>query len=254
VECARLDGRFYGVTRRICIVLVALFGCGKKPEHSGPPPEVTGLAAVPSSAEVVIGGIISSASPIVEKAIEQLLARDAKLAQSWKSVREGCKIDVPKQIKHVMFALGPVPPGGRVGTGPAIMIATGSIPEADLSECVTKFVGKGGGSVTGKPIGGRTLYQVKDGARVMFFAFGRHDTVVLGNNEQTCWRRSGPQRRSITRSSRRCSSSSTSTRRCGGWGASTIGCARGWSACCLDCRRVRPRSSARSIRRPVRRS
>jgi hypothetical protein len=174
------------VTRSICIALVALVACGKKVEHSGPPPDVTGLSAVPATAEVVIGADVGklSQSPIVERAIEQLLSRDPKLAQSWKQVREGCKIDVVKQIKHVMFALGPVPPGGRVGTGPAIMIATGTIPEADLSECVTKFVGKGGGSVTGKPIGGRTLYQVKDGARMMFFAFGRPDTVVLGNNEQ----------------------------------------------------------------------
>jgi hypothetical protein len=188
VEQARLDGRCYGVTRSKLIALSALLcavACGKKPEHSGPPPEVTGLAAVPATAEVVIGADVGklSSSPIVERAIEQLLSRDAGLAANWKQVREGCKIDVAKQIKHVMFALGPVPAGGRVGTGPAIMIATGSIPEADLSDCVTKFVGKGGGSVTGKPIAGRTVYQVKDGARTMFFAFGRADTVVLGNSE-----------------------------------------------------------------------
>jgi hypothetical protein len=63
------------------------------------------------------------------------------------------------------------------------MIATGQLPETDLSECVGKLVGKGGGAVTGKPINGRTLYEVKDGARAMYFAYGRADTVVLGNTE-----------------------------------------------------------------------
>jgi hypothetical protein len=182
------------VIRHLPIAVVVLLGigatlagcsCGKKAEHSGPPPELTGLAAVPSTAEAVIGADVTKLadSPIIERAIEQLLARDAKLASDWAKVREGCKIDVTKQIRHVMVALGPVPPGGRVGTGPAIMIATGSIPETDLADCVTKFVGKGGGAVTGKTIAGRTVYQVKDGARMMFFAFGRPDTVVLGNNE-----------------------------------------------------------------------
>ena len=138
------------------------------------------------SSEVIIGADVDklSQSPIIERAIEQLIQRDSKLATSWREVRDGCKIDVKKQVKRLMLVLGPTPAGGRAGTGPALMIATGQLPEADLSECVGKLVGKGGGAVTGKPIGGRTLYQVKDGARAMYFAYGRPDTVVLGNNEQ----------------------------------------------------------------------
>jgi len=167
------------------LVLLALASCGKKSEPSGPPPEITGLAAVPATAEVVIGADLGklSQSPIIERALAQLLSRDSKLAASWKQVREGCKIDVNKQVKRIMLVLGPTPAGGRAGTGPALLIATGSLPEADLSDCVGKLVGKGGGAVTGKPIGGRTLYEVKDGARAMYFAYGRPDTVVLGNNE-----------------------------------------------------------------------
>ncbi len=167
--------------------LGAFAACGKKSEQSGPPPEVTGLAAVPASAEGIIGADVGKLanSPIVERAVEQLLARETDLAASWKQVREGCKIDFLKQVKRILLVLGPVPEGGRVGTGPALMVATGAIiSEADLSECVAKLVGKGGGSVTGKPIGAHTLYSVKDGARAMYFAFGRSDTVVLGNNEQ----------------------------------------------------------------------
>jgi len=63
------------------------------------------------------------------------------------------------------------------------MIATGALAETELATCVRSLVGKGGGSLTAKPLGGRTLYQVKDGNRTMFFAFGRADTVVLGSNE-----------------------------------------------------------------------
>lgn len=170
---------------RLLIVLAIAAACGKKHEPSGPPPEVTGLAAVPATAEVIIGADVAklSQSPIVERMVDALLSRDSKLLASWKQVRDGCKIDVVKQVKHVMLVLGPTPAGGRAGTGPAVMIATGSLPEADLSECVGKLVGKGGGAVTGRSIGGRTLYEVKDGARAVYFAYGRADTVVLGNTE-----------------------------------------------------------------------
>jgi hypothetical protein len=188
------------VTRRILhIALVLAAACGKKTEPSGPPPEVTGLAAVPSTAEVIIGADVGKLadSPIVERAIEQLMSRDSKLATSWKQVREGCKIDVVKQIKHVMLVLGPTPTGGRAGTGPALLIATGSIPETDLSDCVGKLVGKGGGTVTGKTIAGRTVYQVKEGARAMFFAFGRSDTVVLSNNEAYVLEAIGPGKKAL---------------------------------------------------------
>jgi hypothetical protein len=187
------------VTRRLLLSFLVLAACGKRPEPSGPPPELTGLAVVPSTAEVIIGASVPklSNSPIVEKAIEELLKRDAKLATSWKQVREGCKIDVAKQIKHVMLVLGPTPAGGRPGTGPALMIATGNIPEADLSDCVGKLVGKGGGSVTGKTIAGRTIYQVKEGARAMYFAFGRADTVVLGNNEAYVTEALGPGNKAL---------------------------------------------------------
>jgi hypothetical protein len=177
------------VSLRIAIVIgfatCAAWGCGKKAEHNGPAAEITGLSAVPANAEVVIGADVGklSQSPIIERAVEQLLLRDTKLADAWKQIREGCKIDITKQVKHVMLALGPTSPGGRPGTGPALMIATGSLPETDLSDCIGKLVGKGGGSVTGRDVAGRTVYQVKDGARTMFYAYGRPDTVVLGTTE-----------------------------------------------------------------------
>lgn len=186
------------VARRPKLLLVtlaaaALFAgaCGRKSDRSkAPPPEVTGLAAVPSSAEVVIGVDVAKLadSDIVARAVDQLFLRDAQLASSWAHVRDGCKLDLGKQVRRLMLALGPAPAGeggakGRPGTGPVLLIATGALAEQDLAVCVRSLVGKGGGTLTMKAVDGRSLYTVKDGARTMHFAFGSTDTVVLGTSD-----------------------------------------------------------------------
>lgn len=172
----------------LCLVIAlsaAAAGCGKKDQPSGPPPELTGLAVVPASAEVVVGADIAklSDSPVIDRAVEQLLMRDAVLSERWQRLRDECKIDLGKQIKRVMLALGPSRPGPSPGTGPVLMVAVGSLPEAELKDCVTKLVGTGGGTVTGKTVLGRTLYLARDGNRTMYFAYTRPDTIVLGADE-----------------------------------------------------------------------
>lgn len=173
--------------RRACaiVAIAGAIACGRKRGNEAPPPEVTGLAAVPASAEIVIAADVEklAASPLVARAAEQLLLRDAQLAQSWAHVRDACKIDLIKQIKRLTIALGPSPNPAKPGTGPVLMVATGAIGETELSACVRSLVGKGGGQLTAKPLDGRTLYQVKDQNRTMFFAFGRADTVVLGTSD-----------------------------------------------------------------------
>jgi hypothetical protein len=166
------------------VLALALVACGKKGSDA-PPPEITGLAAVPANAEIVIAVDVErlAASPIVERAAEQLLMRDAQLAQSWEHVRDACKIDVAKQIRRITIALGPSPNPAKPGTGPVLMIATGAIAETELTTCIRSLVGKGGGQLTAKPLDGRTLYQVKDQNRTMFFSFGRADTIVLGTSD-----------------------------------------------------------------------
>ncbi len=166
--------------------LAVVTACSKKKHPPpGPPPEVTGLGAVPSDAAGIIGIDVSkmASSPIVSRAIDQLLSRENDLSRRWKAVREGCKIDIVQQVRRMMIVLGPTPEGGRVGTGPALLIAIGKLPELDLASCVSKLVGKGGGTVTGQPVNGHTLYTVQEGNRAMYLAFGRADTAVLGNNE-----------------------------------------------------------------------
>lgn len=166
--------------------LVCGAACGKKSSApEGPPPEVTGLAAVPRTAQVVIGVDVArvAASPLVQHAADELLARDSGLAERWQKLRESCKLELGKSVKRVMLAIGKPGQGERPGTGPTLIVATGAIVETDLAACVRAMVGQGGGQLTARPLEGRTLYQAKDGARTMFFAFGRPDTVVLGSNE-----------------------------------------------------------------------
>lgn len=164
--------------------LAAAVACSsKKASEKSLPPEVTGLAAVPSTAQVVIAADVGklAGSPIITRAVDQLLLREPSLAERWSRIAESCKLDLTKDVKHVIVALGP--PAQGAGTGPAMMVATGSISEPDLQACIRTMVGTGGGSLTAKTVAGRSLYQVKDGNRAMHFAFGRPDTVVLGTDE-----------------------------------------------------------------------
>jgi len=99
-----------GIFARVILVLALVAtatACGKRKERSAPPPELTGLAAVPANAEVVIGADVDRlrGAPVIDRAVTQLLMRDAQLAQSWQHVREGCKLDISK-IRRVMVAFG----------------------------------------------------------------------------------------------------------------------------------------------------
>ncbi|HMG24621.1 MAG TPA: hypothetical protein VK607_24965 [Kofleriaceae bacterium] len=180
------------VRSALCLIAAASLasaGCGKKPVASGPPPELTGLAVVPASAEVVVGidPAKLAGAPVIDRATEQLLMRDAALAERWQKLRDECKIDLVKQVKRIMLALGPparpVAAGPAPGTGPVLMVVVGALPEADLQQCVAKLVGGGGGTVTGTSSAGRTLYLAKDGNRAMYFAYSRPDTIVLGSDQ-----------------------------------------------------------------------
>lgn len=175
------------------VAALAAGGCKKKPAASRTPSgEVTGLAAVPSSAEAVIGVDVGrlASSPLVDRAVGQLLSRDAALAASWQQIRDACKIDLTSQVKRIMLAVGPaapVPAGSTApGSQPVLLIATGAsgaLVEAELATCIRAMVGKGGGTLTAKAAEGRTLYQVKEANRTIYFAFGRADTIILGTNE-----------------------------------------------------------------------
>lgn len=164
-----------------CSLLAIALGCSKGSKA----PPLSGLAAVPASAQVVIAVDVARVidSPLVVRAVDQLLMRDPALAVRWQQLHDKCKIDVAK-LKHVILAIGPAAASNTgPGTGPVLMVVTGQLAETELSSCVRAMVGEGGGSLTAKDLAGRTLYQAKDGNRTMFFAFSRPDTVVLGSSE-----------------------------------------------------------------------
>jgi len=165
------------------LVALAAAGCGKR--GSKPATQVAGLAAVPASAEVVVAADVArvASSPLVERAVDTLLLKDPELASRWERLRESCKLD-PTRLKSIVLAIGPHAANGQPGTGPVLMIVTGTLVETEVADCVRTMVGQGGGTLTAKPVDGHTLYQAKDGKRTMFFAFGRADTVVLGANEE----------------------------------------------------------------------
>jgi hypothetical protein len=117
----------------------------------------------------------------VQRAVDQLLSRDADLAMRWQKLHESCKLDV-SQLSKIILAIGPHT-GPQPGTGPVLMVATGKLAETDFATCVRGMVGQGSGSLLAKDAAGRTLYEAKDGNRVMYFAFSRADTVVMGSNE-----------------------------------------------------------------------
>lgn len=170
----------------LAALCLAAVGCGgKKAPPSGPPPELTGLAVVPASAVAVVGLDLAKLedSPVIDRVTEQLLAHDTVLAERWQRLHDECKIDLGKQIKRVMLALGPPRSAPAPGSGPVLMVAVGTLAEAELKDCVTKLVGGGGGSVTGTAVDGRTLYLAKDGSRTMYFAYSRPDTVVLCSDQ-----------------------------------------------------------------------
>ena len=170
----------------IVLSLLLVVACSKrKAKDTALSPEVSGLSAVPATAQVVISADVSKLadSPIIARAVDRLLLSEPRLAESWAHVQDSCKIDPIKQVRHVMLAIGPAQAGAGAGTGPVLMVATGTLSEPDLSSCIRTMVGKGGGELTAKSVLGRSIYQVKDGNRTMFFAFSRPDTVVLGTNE-----------------------------------------------------------------------
>jgi hypothetical protein len=164
--------------------LVALLAAGCK-DRKPPALQLAGLSAVPASAEVVVAADVARvvSSPLVTRAVDTLLLKDADLAVRWQKLQDVCKLDATK-LKTVVLAIGPHAPDAQPGTGPVLMIVTGQLVETELADCVRSMVGQGGGTLTAKPVDGRTLYQAKDGKRTMFFAFSRPDTVVLGANEK----------------------------------------------------------------------
>ncbi|MCE9573620.1 MAG: hypothetical protein K8W52_10730 [Deltaproteobacteria bacterium] len=162
-------------------IAMAALGCGRKAQSDGAARAVTGLAAVPSGVVAVVGFDVKrlASAPLVQRAAQQLLARRPELGERLTKLEADCQLDLTSKLDRVILASGP---RAASGEQPVLLVASGQIAEASLTACLEKSVGAGGGSVTGDTEQGRTIYQVKDGRRTVFYGFGKEDTVVLGND------------------------------------------------------------------------
>jgi hypothetical protein len=163
----------------LAAVVCVAAACSSKAASQSAAVAVSGMQAVPESARVVVSFDVDrlAGSQVVTRAAAQLVSRAPDLGARLEKLATDCKIDVVQQIKHVILALG------DAARGQVLLVATGSIAEADLAQCLTRVIGGGGGTMSAKPAGGRTLYEVKDGNRTVHFAFGRADTLVIGTDE-----------------------------------------------------------------------
>jgi len=175
------------IARRPLIALVAVVvaagsvaSCGEKKKKRAAP-ELAGLAAVPYGARVVVGADPRRlrSSRVVLRAIDEMLARDPDLGTRIERLAAGCGIDWGA-LESIHLAI----PDPSLAPQP-MLVATGPIaPEADLAKCVQSTVGGGGGTLSAKPADGRTVYEVTEGDRTVYFAFGRKDTVVLSASRE----------------------------------------------------------------------
>jgi len=168
--------------RLACIALVGALvgslaaGCKEKPraKPAPPPAQLTGLAAVPASARVVIGADPArlAGSPLMMRAGRLMIEREPSIADRIARLADGCGLDWRTQIKSLHLVLTEDAPQ-------VMMVATGELVETELARCVQTTVGAGGGSLSLTVVDGRTLYQVTEGDHIIYFAFGQADTIVL---------------------------------------------------------------------------
>ncbi|MBZ0234410.1 MAG: hypothetical protein K8M05_18920 [Deltaproteobacteria bacterium] len=158
-------------------------GCKKKQGEAGGSAPVAALGAIPADATVVVGIDVRqlAQAEIVARAVDQMLLRDPELATRLGRLAKDCGVDVTQQVEKVHLALGPRSSKG--GAPPSLLVATGKLAEPALTACLQAGTGAGGGQLTVRDMGGRTLYKLTEGARVLHFAFGQADTVVIGADE-----------------------------------------------------------------------
>jgi len=165
----------------LAVVLAAGPACRKKPADRSTAAALTGLAAIPADAEVVLSFDVGrlADSQLVGRGVELVLQRDPGLAGRWARLAAACQIDVRAQVHRVLLALGPATKAGQ----PGLMVVSGDLSEATIASCVKNAVGTGQGELAARTSGGRTIYAVTEAKRTVWFAFGQADTVVIGSDQ-----------------------------------------------------------------------
>lgn len=155
----------------------------KKPAPP-PPAAVTGLAAVPASAGVVLGVDIEAIADswLVERAVGQMFLRDPGLEARVAQLITGCRFDPAKDLRSLVIALG-----SGEDEDQALMVATGRFSEPEVAACVEKSLAEDGGSLTRSEVGGRRFYRTSGrDARDegVWFTFGNPETLIAATSSE----------------------------------------------------------------------
>jgi hypothetical protein len=186
VDAERMKAELRRVGRYVPVAVamgLAVAGCKKsRPAAAVKPVPVAALAAIPIDATAVVGLDVRrlARSRLVGRAVEQMLDRDPALRDQLTGLAKACGLDLGTQLESVHLALGPVESGARA----SLLIATGALAEATLTQCLQAGVGSGGGTVSVHQSGALTIYRLESGRHVLFFGFGKAGTIVLGPREE----------------------------------------------------------------------
>ncbi len=177
---------------RVCaIVLASLLAltvaCRDKKKHAaqskGPTPAaVEGLQAIPAQATAVIGidVLALASSPVVERALDRMLARDPELRGELSAVLKACAIDPHKDVLSATIAL--VPRGE--GTD-SLLVTKGKYSEAAITACLGRFLAESGGHLESSQAEGRAIYhQVTPEGAGVWLAFGSTDTLLIASTRE----------------------------------------------------------------------
>lgn len=154
----------------------------KKP--APPPAAVTGLAAVPASAGVVLGMDIEAiaGSWLVERAVGQMFLRDPGLEARVKQLITECRFDPARDLRSLVIALG-----SGEDEDQALMVATGTFSEPEVAACVEKSLSRSGGSLTRSEVGGRRFYHTSgrdERDQGVWFTFGSPETLIAATSSE----------------------------------------------------------------------
>lgn len=180
------------VRARVLVALAAIAAAGlacrgddKKPGTKTDPARasvasIVGLDAIPAGVRVVVGVDVAklARSALVQRAVDQMFARDPELEKRIDALLTACKLDPVEQLDSFVIGMGE---GDQV-----VLVASGQFREADIAICVDKTLTADGGRLTTQSVAGRTAYKADGGKSwpAVWFAFGAPNTLVLSSSDK----------------------------------------------------------------------
>jgi len=169
----------------VCALAAAQPGCrdhkqkaaSQQPQEAGAE-QLEELRAIPDSVRFVVAVHAERArnSPLVERAVDQMFARDRALEARLDTLLTHCAFDPMSDLKRLTMGLGR-------GEDEVIMVVTAALEESEVARCLNRAVADLGGSFSSKPEAGRTFYRASHGAREVWLAFASANRVAVSPSE-----------------------------------------------------------------------